>query len=239
MRPGWIVSLVGHIGAVLMTLLVWETNPPVTPFSGAVVPVEIVAVAPTSNVRALSASQEEPTPMPAQSAPEPTPTPEPAPPPPRTQPQHHDDFDLSAVAAGLRDLQRHATQERTNGAHAPRSQQGVGQATADVVSLQDRVRALMEREMHRCWRMPADLPNPERLVVTVQFDLDRNGHLRGQPRVVSPQNHTFDAPMRTAAEYALRAVRECDPYPFPDDPIVGSHFEIWSQLEHTFRPGDQ
>jgi len=239
MRPGWIVSLVGHIGAVLMTLLVWEANPQVIRTQGAVVPVEIVAVAPQSNVQALSASQEEPTPAPAQATPEPQPTPEPAPPPPHTQPQHHDDFDLSAVAAGLRDLQRHATQQRANGAHADRSQQGVGPATADVVSLQDRVRALMEREMHRCWRGPADLPDPERLVVTVQFDLDRNGHLRGQPRVTSPQNYTFDPEMRTAVEYALRAIRACDPYPFPDDPIVGSHYEIWGQLEHTFRVTDQ
>lgn len=234
MRPGWIVSLIGHVGAVLMTFLAWETHPAPIPMSGAVVPVEIVATAPESNVRALSASQEEPTPALAQAAPEPTQTPEPAPPPPHPPRRTSDTFDLAAIA-GLLDKQRHATQERTNGAHADRSQHGAGLSTQEVVSLQDRVRALTRQAMLRCWRMPADLPDPERLVVTVQFELDRNGHLRGQPRVTSPQNYTFDAPMRAAVESAQRAVRACDPYPFPDDPVVGDHFELWSVLEYTFR----
>ena len=91
--------------------------------------------------------------------------------------------------------------------------------------------------MQRCWRAPLDLPNPDRLVVTVQFDLDRNGNLRGQPRVTSPPGgQSFDPAMRTAVASALRAIRECDPYPFPSDPVVGQHYEIWGQLEHTFRP---
>ncbi|HVY84106.1 MAG TPA: cell envelope integrity protein TolA [Caulobacterales bacterium] len=239
MRPGLVVSFIGHVGFVLMTLLVWRPTSMLIPTSGAVVPVEIVATAPESNVRALSNSNEEPTPAPEQQVapPEPTPSPTPAPPPPRPQRQR-DEFDLAAIA-GLLDKQRQAPHERTQGAHSDRSQRGAGSGTADVVSMQDRVRALMEREMRRCWRAPMDLPDPERLVVTVQFDLDRNGHLRGQPRVTSPQNYTFDAPMRAAVESALRAVRACDPYPFPDDPVVGDHFEIWSQLEHTFRPGAQ
>ncbi|HWA01421.1 MAG TPA: hypothetical protein VG841_14010 [Caulobacterales bacterium] len=237
MRPGLIVSAIGHAGAVLISLLAWETRPADIPTMGAVVPVEIVATADESNVRALSASTQEPAPVPEPALPEPAPAPTPAPPPPRPQPrQQRNDFDLNAIA-GMLDKNRHATQERTNGARADRSQRGAGAGTADVVSLQDRVRALMEREMRRCWRTPVDLPDPERLVVTVQFDLDRNGHLRGQPRITSPQNYTFDPAMRTAAESALRAVRQCDPYPFPDDPVVKDHFEIWAQLEHTFRPG--
>jgi hypothetical protein len=84
--------------------------------------------------------------------------------------------------------------------------------------------------------MPIDLPDPDRLVVVVEFDLNRNGTLNGQPRVTSPRNYSFDAPMRTAVDAAVRAVRACDPYPLPDDPVVGEHYEIWRNQVYTFRP---
>ncbi|MEZ6022616.1 MAG: hypothetical protein R3C16_04185 [Hyphomonadaceae bacterium] len=54
MRAGWIVSIIGHIGVVLMTLLVWETRSTLMPEESVIVPVEIVDVAAESNVRALA-----------------------------------------------------------------------------------------------------------------------------------------------------------------------------------------
>jgi hypothetical protein len=42
--------------------------------------------------------------------------------------------------------------------------------------------------------------------------------------------------MRVAVESALRAIRTCDPYPFADDPIVGEHYQLWREMEYTFRP---
>ena len=66
--------------------------------------------------------------------------------------------------------------------------------------------------------------------------LDRNGNVRGNPRVTSPRNYTFDPPMRVAVDNAVRAVRACDPYPFPTDPQLGDHYEIWNEIEFTFTP---
>ncbi|MEZ6022615.1 MAG: cell envelope integrity protein TolA [Hyphomonadaceae bacterium] len=100
--------------------------------------------------------------------------------------------------------------------------------------MRDRVRSLARAHLRRCWRMPVDLPDPERLVVTVEFELNRNGTLNGQPRVTSPRNYTFDPPMRAAADSALRAVRQCDPYPFPDDPVVGEHYQLWREQQLVF-----
>jgi hypothetical protein len=205
-----------------------------------VVPVDIVDVAPESNVRALA----QPTPEDAapeaqdQSTPEPTPAPAPTPAPPQPQQraQHQNDtFDLASIAR-LVDRSRSAGRERTEGAESDRTQQGAGRGTADVVSLQDRARALARAHLIPCWRMPIDLPDPDRLVVTVQFDLNRNGTLSGQPTVTNPRNYTFDPAMRTAAEAALRAVRTCDFSFFSDDPVVGEHYEIWRHTEFTFRP---
>lgn len=238
MRAGWLVSAVGHVGAVMMTMLAWEASSTLTPAIGAVVPVEIVAVAPESNVRALAEEvpDEELAPEAAEEtveevveeAPAPTPT-------PRQERPRAEEFDLAAIARMV-DKQRDPGRERNEGARADRTQRGAGPGTAEAVALEDRARALARAHLRRCWRMPVDLPDPDRLVITVQFSLNRNGTLNGQPRITSPRNYTFDPAMRTAAEAALRAVRVCDPYPFPDDPVVGEHYDIWRETEFTFRP---
>lgn len=218
-----------------MTLLVWETRAVILPASGSVVPVEIVAVAPESNVRALAeqvpegeeeaadeASEGEPTPVPASTRT-----------PPRQRPpqQAENDFD-----AFLRNYDTKGGRPRAPGDPSDTTRPSAGLGTEEVVAIEDRARALIRAHMRRCWRMPIDLPDPDRLVVVVEFDINRNGTLNGQPRVTSPRNYTYDAPMRTAVDAAVRAVRSCDPYPLPDDPVVGEHYEIWRSQVYTFRP---
>lgn len=236
MRPGLIVSIIGHVGAILMTFLAWEAQSSLPVEMGSVVPVEIVDVAPESNVRALAeavpedevAPEEiEPTEAAERPAPAPTPTPTPRP--------RNDDFDLNAIA-GMIDRQRDPGRRQEEGERADRTQRGAGLGTAEVAAVEDRARALIRAHMRRCWRMPIDLPDPDRLVVVVEFEINRNGTLNGQPRVTSPRNYAFDAPMRTAVEAAVRAVRACDPYPLPDDPVVGEHYEVWRSQVYTFRP---
>jgi hypothetical protein len=237
MRPGVIVSIVGHVGAVMMTMLAWEARTTLRHESGSVVPVEIVDVAPESNVRALAedipdleVSASEQPPQETEAAPAPSPQPQP-------RRQQRDEFDLSAIA-GLIDKQREPGRRRQEGERADRTQQGAGLGTAEVAAMEDRLRALARAHITRnnCWRTPIDLPDPDRLVVTIQFDLNRNGTLNGQPRVLSPRNYTFDPHMRRAVDEALRAIRLCDPYPFGDDPVVGEHYELWREMEYTFRP---
>ena len=235
MRPGVIVSIIGHVGAVMMTLLAWEASSSLPTPQSVVVPVEIVDVSLESNVRALAEDVPDEEVAPEESVPtiaEERPAPAPTPTPQRQRPRN-DDFDLSAIA-GLIDKQRDPGRERTEGERADRTQRGAGAGTGNSAALEDRVAALTQRAMQRCWRMPADLPDPERLVVTLEFELDRNGNLRGQPRVTRPTNYTFDAPMRTAVESALRAVRSCDFTFFPEDPSVGSRYDAWDDLEYTF-----
>jgi hypothetical protein len=237
MRPGIVVSIIGHIGAVLMTFLVWQVRPSLPVEMGSVVPVEIVDVALESNVRALAedvpdeeVSPEEATPSVAEEQPAPAPTPT----PPRPRPRN-EEFNLDAIA-GMIDKQRDPGRQRTEGQRADRTQRGAGLGTAEVASLRDRVRAVGRAHLRRCWRMPVDLPDPERLIVTVEFDINRNGTLNGQPRVTNPRNYTFDPYMRAAADSALRAVRACDPFPFADDPVLGEHYELWRETEVVFDP---
>jgi hypothetical protein len=237
MRPGIIVSIIAHIGVVMMTMLAWETRAVILPASGSVVPVEIVAIAPESNVRALAEQvpegEEEAADEASEGEPEPVPTP--ASTPPRQRPQQRADNDFDAF---LRDYDTKGGRPRATGDPAETTRPGAGLGTDEVVAVEDRARALIRAHMRRCWRMPIDLPDPDRLVVVVEFDINRNGTLNGQPTVTSPRagSYSFDAPMRTAVDAAVRAVRACDPYPLPDDPVVGEHYEIWRTQVYTFRP---
>lgn len=240
MRPaGIIVSIIGHVGAVMMTFLAWEaTSGPVLPAGTVLVPVEIVDVGPEVNVRALAVDVEDEAEapeiadetQPEDAAPAPSPTPRPP------QPRNNDDDWLRGLRAGLNDTSKERGRQQQEGDRSTRDQRGAGLGTDERVTLEARAAALVQAHLRRCWRMPADLPEPERLVVVVEFDLNRNGTLNGQPRVTSPRNYTFDAPMRVAAEAALRAVRACDPYPFPDDPVVGEYYEIWRTNSYRFAP---
>lgn len=235
MRPGVIVSIIGHIGAVLMTFLAWEARSSLPVEMGAVVPVEIVDIAPESNVRALaeevpedevSPDEVEPTEAAERPAPAPTPTP---------QRQRNDDFDLNAIA-GMIDRSRDPGRRQEEGQRADRTQRGAGLGTAEVAAIQDRINAVGRAHLRRCWRMPVDLPDPDRLIVTVEFEINRNGTLNGQPRVTNPRNYSFDPYMRAAAESALRAVRACDPFPFADDPVLREHYALWRETEVVFDP---
>ncbi len=240
---GVIVSVIGHVGAVMLTLLSWNMNPPEPISAGAVVPVEVVNVAPESNVRALAPPlpeiEEEEIPAMADIPAVEQPHLAEAAPSARQRPRQNNELDLAALGRDLlEDKQRTPTQRRAEGAPADRARQGAGLGTQEVAAVEDRLRALARAHITRnqCWRMPVDLPEPERLVITVQFQLNRHGGLEGQPRVTAPNNYGFDPAMRTAAEAALRAVRQCDPFPFADDPVVGDHYEQWRSMEYVFRP---
>jgi hypothetical protein len=234
MRPGLIVSIIGHIGAILMTFLAWEARSSLPIESGAVVPVEIVDVALESNVRALAEEVpegEEQADELSEADPEPIPTAAPTPPRQRQPRSAESDFE-----DWLRNADTQPGRRQEEGERADTTRAGAGLGTAEVAAIEDRARALIRAHMRRCWRMPIDLPDPDRLVVVVEFNLNRNGTLNGQPQVTSPRGYAFDPPMRTAVDAAVRAVRACDPYPLPDDPVVGGHYDIWRTQVYTFRP---
>jgi hypothetical protein len=241
MRPGVIVSFVGHVLAVWLTLLNWPASPALPVQGAAIVPVEIVDIGDETNVRALAEQvpDDEVAPQaeeqqPEETRPAPSPTPQ-----QRRQQSSNDEFSLADIS-GMIDRQRNQGRRQQEGARADRNQRGAGLGTEERASLESRVASLVDRHLRRCWRSTADMPDPERLLVTVEFQLDRNGRLSGQPRVVSPTNYTFDPLMGEAVNRALRAVRVCDPYEFlPNDPSVGEYFEVWRSQEVTFGPHQQ
>src|SRR5262245_36563024 len=107
MRPGLIVSAVGHVGAVLLTLIAWPQQALPRAEAGTVVSVEIVNIGEISNVRALTNAPEDAveTPSPAdavqqqQTPPEAAPAPTPRPP----QQRQRAELDLNSLGSLLAD----------------------------------------------------------------------------------------------------------------------------------------
>ncbi len=248
MRPGWIVSAIGHAGAVMLTLVAWPAAHSELAPQGNVVPVEVLNISDVTNVSATSPdpeSQAPDAPAPQEqpvNAQEAEPEPAPAPTPQRPRQRYETDF-----AALERELMLDKQRPSDARQHVDRAQRGdtvrrgAGLSSAETARIQDHLAAVARAHIDRnnCRRSLADMRDPDRLVVTLDIEFDRNGHLRGNPRVVSPTSYQGDPEMRVAVDYALRAMRQCDPFPFPDDPILRDHYDIWREMTYTFHPRNQ
>lgn len=106
-------------------------------------------------------------------------------------------------------------------------QRGVGERTANEA----RVEAILWSKMAVCWGTVADLPDPDRLNVTVRVRLKRDGTLEGEPALINPRRAPIgDRFMGQAIDRALRAARKCQPYNLPED-----DYDIWREITMNFR----
>lgn len=246
MRPGWIVSTIGHAGAVLMTLVAWPAASSIEErIGGEIVPVEVVTISDFSNVRALAPEPEDTgeaeaqdIPQGEEEEPEPIPAEEPEPARPRRPSLDLGALDRELMTDKERNRGDRPRPSTENAARDERTRRGAGLGTAETARLEDHLAAVARAHIdrNRCRRSLEDMRDPDRLVVTLEIDFDRNGRMRGAPRVVQPTSVMGDPEMRVAVDYALRAMRQCDPFPFPDDPLLADHYEIWREMTYTFHP---
>jgi len=151
-----------------------------------------------------------------------------------------DVFSLDSLA-GLIDKSREtapdkntqvALQSETNQyAFADNARKGTGEGTAMTLSELD----ALQSAMYRCWRMPADAVDPEKLLVRLSVKMLRGG-LVEDVRVIDSAKSRRNAPGNPfwdiAEQRAVRAVAQCAPYDFlPDE-----RFSEWQSLILNFRP---
>lgn len=109
----------------------------------------------------------------------------------------------------------------------PEARRGVGERTAATA----RIEAIVLSQMRECWGTVEDLPEPERLTVTVKVTLNLDGSLRDEVELVKPRRAPIgDRFMQVAIDRALRAVRTCQPYRLPVD-----DYEDWEEIVLNFR----
>lgn len=158
----------------------------------------------------------------AEKPPAPTPLPRRRPPRPK-QPR----FNPDRVAALLdkRDQRRHAaTGERLI------PQPALGTVRGRAASLSQTEIDALRAQIQRCWSPPVGVIEADQLIVRVQLDLNQDGTLLGEPKLVNSGSNPL---FRQAAESAMRAIRRCAPYRLPI-----AKYDVWRSVEVTFDPRD-
>jgi hypothetical protein len=198
-----------------------------------VVPIEIADVALETNVRALAEDApadelEMASLLPGQPEPQLGPPNE----PPR-QPQRS--FNVNEALEALENTDADDRPRPLEGDRGDRNQQRVGAGTGNTATLEAILRSVTNNHLQRCWRSTADAANPDDLVVTLRFALDRDGRISGEIQTVSPREHPFlSGDVRVAIANARRAARLCEPYPFATHPQLREHYRLWQMINYRF-----
>lgn len=108
---------------------------------------------------------------------------------------------------------------------------GAGDRTGNTQSVVN----MLYAQLYICWDDVDDLPNPERLNVTLRMRLNPDGSLDGPVRLVKPTRAPIgDRAMGVAIERALRAARKCAPYRLP--PEAMDDYEEWRNVVLNIGP---
>ncbi|MEL7488176.1 MAG: cell envelope integrity protein TolA [Pseudomonadota bacterium] len=192
--------------------------------------------------------QPEPEPEPVEPEPEPEPEPEepevveePQPEPPKEEPkpepeEEDDELDFDALSQ----LVDKARDQRSSPAGSPSEVAETADDARRQVGAGDRLTASAKDKMiaavSRCWQANAIIgaPEPEKLKVIVDIDLNRDGTLSGQPRVVNALqiNLSGNRFWKVAEQNAVRAVIACQPYDF----LPSDQYEAWREFSLNFDP---
>jgi hypothetical protein len=238
MRLGWFLSLLAHVAFICAGLIVWPHAAKSLDVESAIVPIEVINFSAQSNITPIASPDAatapqaliEGAPQDVSKAAEPEAVPalskaQPKAPPKKPAPQKLDLDKLALLIDRAKKAPGNAAATTSpNGNVGEKPRQGFGAQSGLTASIADYLASVFER----CWRSPADMPNPERLIVTVRVTLNRDGTLAASPGVVSAVL-PGDAPMRVAADNALRAVRTCGPYKLPAD-----SYADWREMDLRF-----
>jgi len=86
----------------------------------------------------------------------------------------------------------------------------------------------MNRQVSPCWNTLAGGEAAETLIVKLQIKLNRDGTLTGTPKVLNSVPGPF---FRVAADRALGAIYQCQPYNLPQ-----KDYKHWKFMNFSFNP---
>jgi len=111
---------------------------------------------------------------------------------------------------------------------APNEVHGQSNGTQDTMSVNE-IDALRAR-IAQCWSPPPGGLGADRIVVKLRLKLNEDGTLIGYPAVANRGASPF---FQAAADSAVRAVYQCQPYTLPDD-----KYALWRDMILNFDPSD-
>jgi len=140
-------------------------------------------------------------------------------------------IDRSRETAPEKNQQKVLQSETNNYVFAENSRAGSGAGTEMTVNEMD----ALQSAMYKCWRMPADAKNPEKLVVRLAVKILPDGYVqdvkiidKARQRRSDPSNPFWDI----AEQRAVRAVSQCGPYDF----LPAEKYGRWKDMTLNFRP---
>jgi colicin import membrane protein len=119
-----------------------------------------------------------------------------------------------------------ADQNLPRGAQAGAPEGRDTRLTASQASL---LGAMMKREVARCWNINSGLAGIDRIVVDIEVKLRSDGRLQQPPKVISSGRGAI---FQDAANNAMRALVQCEPYNLPKELYKGG----WDHMVVTFDP---
>lgn len=251
---GFFFSVLLHAGVVASALVYFPAASRLASET-VIIPIELVTLSDTTNVRAARPEPEpEPESEPEETAPEPeletqadiTPAPEPVlpetepeiiPPDPREEPEPdpepvrpepEPEPEPQAPALDLNDLSRLVDRSREQRA-TNQGEAGEARRSAGAgTAMTATLQAMAASQIQRCVRSNADAPSNMDLRVVVQVRLERDGSIASPPRLMDERRvmNSSNPFLRVAGERALRAVIECAPYQLP-----AQNYQEWRLLE--------
>lgn len=145
-------------------------------------------------------------------------------------------FDLSQISALLDKKKREQTSRKADETDTKKSQSAEkvtssSSAGADAsLPMSISERDAFRQQVERCWNPPTGSVNAEELIATVRISLNRDGTVKGQPEIV--RSGAFRSRFeKIAAESAVRAVLQCQPYKLPAE-----KYERWRDTVLKFDP---
>jgi colicin import membrane protein len=104
-----------------------------------------------------------------------------------------------------------------------------GRDTQLSASEEAMLNGIIESRLRACWRPPSAGGGSDTPAVKLRWRLHPDGSLDGNPVVIESTRN--DALFRLAAENAIRAVRECSPFPLPRE-----KYSHWKTIIRDFDP---
>ena len=94
------------------------------------------------------------------------------------------------------------------------------------------IKAKMKAKLSSCWNPPIGAPEPEKLVVKIEFQMDQQGVVTGQPKVLNGGqiDRSGNPFWKAARQEALRTVMSCGPYDF----LPTDQYAQWKDFEVNF-----
>jgi outer membrane biosynthesis protein TonB len=136
------------------------------------------------------------------------------------------EFDPDQIAALLNKVQ-----DKPAAAPLPASRGVADDAPTDVSGFDTQVTQsemrYLQGQMERCWNPPVAVPNAASLAVRVEVNFSPDGRLVTQPVVLNSGGEGFDV----AADAAVRAVQQCQPYDMPPE-----KYDTWREVIVNFDP---